>query len=77
MLTVIVTLPPGPAVGVTVPPILSLSKILGVVRVVVLGVTVIGSGVTVMVGVPTLITAVAVRQLLLGFNVSHSLLVIV
>ena len=31
LVTVIVTLPPGPAVGVTVPPILSLFKILGVV----------------------------------------------
>ena len=38
-----------------------------------LGVTVIGSGVTVIVGVPTLISAVAVLQLLLGFNASHSL----
>ena len=31
LVTVIVTLPPGPAVGVTVPPILSLFKILGIV----------------------------------------------
>ena len=31
LVTVIVTFPPGPAVGVTTPPILSLSKILGIV----------------------------------------------
>ena len=60
LVTVNVTLPPTPTVGVTVPPILSLFKIFGIVRVTVLGVTVIGSGVTVIVGVPTLISAVAV-----------------
>ena len=73
LVTVNVTFPPTPTVGVTVPPILSLFKIFGIVRVTVLGVTVIGSGVTVIVGVPTLISAVAVLQLLLGLSVSHSL----
>ena len=43
------------------------------VRVDVLGAAVIGSGVTVIVGTPTLTTVVAVRQLLLGLSDSHSL----
>ena len=73
LVTVRVTFPPAPTVGVTVPPILSLFKIFGIVRVDVLGVTVKLSGVTVIVGTPTLITAVAVRQLLLGLSDSHSL----
>ena len=55
------------------PPILSLFKIFGMVRVDVLGAAVIGSGVTVIVGTPTLTTVVAVRQLLLGLSDSHSL----
>ena len=73
LVTVIVTFPPGPAVGVTTPPILSLSSTLGVVCVLVLGVTVGLSGVTVKLADPTLTTTVSVLQLLLGFKLSHSL----
>ena len=47
LVTVRVTFPPTPTVGVTVPPILSLFKIFGMVRVDVLGAAVIGSDVTV------------------------------
>ena len=63
LVTVIVTLPPGPAVGVTTPPILSLSKILGIVLAVVLGDTVGLSGVTVRVGVTTFTATVVFVQL--------------
>ena len=47
------------------PPILSLFKIFGMVRVDVLGAAVIGSGVTVIVGVTTFTVTVVLVQLLL------------
>ena len=65
LVTVRVTFPPTPTVGVTVPPILSLFKIFGMVRVDVLGAAVIGSGVTVIVGVTTFTVTVVLVQLLL------------
>ena len=65
LVTVRVTFPPTPTVGVTVPPILSLFKIFGMVRVDVLGVTVKLSGVTVIVGVTTFTVTVVLVQLLL------------
>ena len=65
LVTVSVTLPPTPTVGVTVPPILSLFKIFGIVWVDVVGVTVKLSGVTVIVGVTTFTVTVVLVQLLL------------
>ena len=65
LVTVRVTFPPTPTVGVTVPPILSLFKIFGMVRVDVVGVTVKLSGVTVIVGVTTFTVTVVLVQLLL------------
>ena len=65
LVTVRVTFPPTPTVGVTVPPILSLFKIFGMVRVDVFGITVKLSGVTVIVGVTTFTVTVVLVQLLL------------
>ena len=65
LVTVRVTFPPTPTVGVTVPPILSLFKIFGVTWADVFGVTVKLSGVTVIVGVTTLTVTVVLVQLLL------------